>query len=69
MKREFGDTPGFDTRSSAETPGFARVSNSLALDARGDYILLLNPDTVGLQRSSDLKTASGESEHSFWTGI
>lgn len=36
-----------------ENIGFARANNLAAAEARGDYILLLNPDTVVLDRAID----------------
>ncbi|MDB4632833.1 glycosyltransferase family 2 protein [bacterium] len=70
MKREFGDTPGFDIRFSAENLGFAGANNHLALDARGDYILLLNPDTVVLERAIDrlIDFAIERPDNGIWGG-
>ena len=46
-------TPGFRLIASAENLGFARGNNVAARTAQGDYILLLNPDTLVLDHAID----------------
>lgn len=45
--------PQADLLRSAENLGFARANNIAATRARGEYLLLLNPDTVVLDQSID----------------
>ena len=51
MIDEFGDRPGFTIEHATENLGFAGGNNLLAETARGEYLLLLNPDTVVLDRA------------------
>lgn len=51
IEREFRDRIRF--MRSADNVGFARANNEAAKDAHGDYLLLLNPDTVVLNGAID----------------
>jgi len=51
VESEFGTDPRFILRLSDKNLGFAAANNEMAKDATGDYILLLNPDTVVLDRA------------------
>jgi hypothetical protein len=70
MQGEFGERPGFKIRASAENLGFAGANNHLARDACGDFILLLNPDTVVLERGIDrlIDFASERPDNGIWGG-
>lgn len=48
---EFNNDPRFTLRLSDKNLGFAGANNEMAKGARGEYILLLNPDTVVLDRA------------------
>lgn len=45
--------PDYRLIASPDNLGFAKGNNVAAEEARGDYILLLNPDTVVLERAID----------------
>ena len=50
--------------------GFAAANNLAATEARGDYLLLLNPDTVVLDRALDrlVRFADGHPEYGIYGG-
>lgn len=62
--------PGVRLIASAENHGFAKGNNIAAQHARGEYILLLNPDTVVLDRAIDRLLAFAERtpEARIWGG-
>ncbi len=49
----------------AENLGFAAANNLAAADARGEYVLLLNPDTVVLNRALDRLVAFAEARPEY----
>ena len=51
VSAEFDDDPRFVLESSEENLGFAGANNHMARLARGRFVLLLNPDTVVLDRA------------------
>ncbi|MBL4930100.1 glycosyltransferase family 2 protein [Fuscibacter oryzae] len=62
--------PGVRLMAEAENHGFARANNLAAKGARGEYILLLNPDTVVLDGAIDqlLAFAKREPQAKIWGG-
>ncbi len=56
------DFPNLRLMAPAENLGFAAANNLAAAEARGDYVLLLNPDTVVLDRALDTLAAFAD-EH------
>ena len=50
--------------------GFARANNVASVEARGEYLLLLNPDTVVLDRAIDRLVAFADAhpEAGIWAG-
>ncbi len=62
--------PDYRLIASTENLGFARGNNVAARDARGHYILLLNPDTVVLDQAIDRLVAFAERrpEAGIWGG-
>ena len=70
LKSEFGEDERFHILSAVDNLGFARATNRLAQDARGDYLLLLNPDTLVLDGALDKLTqfARTHAKHGIWAG-
>lgn len=62
--------PGVRLMAETENHGFARANNIAAKVARGDYILLLNPDTVVLDGAIDrlLAFAKRVPQAKIWGG-
>ncbi len=62
--------PGIRMIARADNLGFARANNVAAKDARGDYLLLLNPDTVILNGAIDrlMAFARQTPEARIWGG-
>lgn len=62
--------PGVTLLAEQENHGFARGNNIAAERAQGEYLLLLNPDTVVLDRAIDKLVAFAESrpEARIWGG-
>jgi GT2 family glycosyltransferase len=57
-------------RRSGENLGFARANNVASAEAHGEYLLLLNPDTVVLDRAIDRLVAFADThpEAGIWGG-
>ena len=70
MSEEFGDRSGFTIEKAKENLGFAGWNNLLAKSARGEYLLLLNPDTVVLDRAIECLVAFAQStpRNGIWGG-
>lgn len=62
--------PGVTLMAETENHGFARANNLAARRARGEYLLLLNPDTVVLDGAIDrlLAFAAARPEAGIWGG-
>lgn len=62
--------PDIDLMAETENHGFAKANNIAALRARGEYLLLLNPDTVVLDGAIDrlLAFAEARPEARIWGG-
>lgn len=62
--------PQFTLIRSAENLGFARANNLAALEARSEFLLLLNPDTLVLDRAIDrlVEFALQRPEAEIWGG-
>jgi len=62
--------PEISLIASKENYGFARANNIAATQARGEYVLLLNPDTVVLDGAIDrlLEFARAKPEAKIWGG-
>lgn len=67
---EFAGLPGFRLIASEDNLGFARGNNVASVGARGKYVLLLNPDTLVLDRALDRIVAFAERtpEAGIWGG-
>jgi GT2 family glycosyltransferase len=70
VQSEFGSDSRFNIIESKENLGFAGANNRMADSARGEYILLLNPDTVVLDEAIEelLQFARKFSENRIWGG-
>ena len=70
VESEFSDDPRFIHRLSDRNLGFAGANNELAKGARGEYILLLNPDTVVLDKAIEklVKFAGEYPDNGIWGG-
>ncbi len=70
IKSEFGANPDFIVESASSNLGFAGANNLLSRSSRGDLILLLNPDTVVLDRAIDRLVHFSEMrpENGIWGG-
>ncbi len=68
IRAEFGDR--VELMASTENLGFAAGNNRAAETARGEYLLLLNPDTVVLDGAIDrlLEFARKQPEAGIWGG-
>lgn len=62
--------PGIRLLAEPENHGFAKGNNIAAAEARGDYLLLLNPDTVVLDHAIDALVAFADRrpEARIWGG-
>ena len=67
---EFGDDSRFHLVLADENLGFAGANNVLAESAKGKYLLLLNPDTVVLDRAIEelLEFAEENPKNGIWGG-
>lgn len=70
VQEEFGNDSRFDLESSTDNLGFAGGNNHLAKRARGEYLLLLNPDTVVLDHAIErlMDFAESHRENGIWGG-
>ena len=62
--------PGARLHALKDNLGFARANNFAAQEARGEYLLLLNPDTVVLDRAIEhlVAFAEGTPQAGIWGG-
>jgi len=62
--------PDINFRAETDNHGFAKANNIAAVDARGEYLLLLNPDTLVLDGAIDklVSFAQGTPEAGIWGG-
>src|SRR5688572_24667662 len=62
--------PDVRLRRPEKNLGFARANNVASTEARGDYLLLLNPDTVVLDRAIDRLVAFADAnpDAGIWGG-
>lgn len=62
--------PGAQLHALKDNLGFARANNFAAIEARGEYLLLLNPDTVVLDRAIERLVAFAEAtpDAGIWGG-
>lgn len=70
VEAAFGDDPRFELRRSTRNLGFAGGNNEMASMARGEYVLLLNPDTVVLDRAIErlVDFARARPDNGIWGG-
>ena len=70
VRDEFGDDPRFKMIQAEENLGFAGGNNALAKEASGRYLLLLNPDTVVLDRAVEklIDFAEATPQNGIWGG-
>ena len=70
VREEFSEDARYRIEASTENLGFAGANNHLAREARGRYLLLLNPDTVVLDRAIDqlCDFADSRPENGIWGG-
>ena len=70
VRDEFGDDTRFHISLAGENLGFAGGNNELAKRAHGKYLLLLNPDTVVLDRAIEelLEFAEENPKNGIWGG-
>ena len=70
VETKFSGDPRFVLRSSEENLGFAGANNEMAKDARGEFVLLLNPDTVVLDRAIEKLVAFAREhpDNGIWGG-
>ena len=70
IELEFGSDPRFRIIKSEVNLGFAGANNVLAEVAWGDYLLLLNPDTVVLDRAIEelVEFAEANPRNRIWGG-
>ena len=70
VQSEFGSDDRFQIIASDENLGFARANNVMAKRARGRRLLLLNPDTVVLDRALEKLNAFADerSDCGIWGG-
>jgi GT2 family glycosyltransferase len=70
VDREFKDDPRFHILASKGNLGFAAANNELAKAAKGEYLLLLNPDTVVLDHAIDrlVEFAERTPKNGIWGG-
>lgn len=67
---EFRNDPRFIRKLSVKNLGFAGANNEMAKEARGKYILLLNPDTLVLDKAIEklVQFASEYPKNGIWGG-
>ena len=70
VREEFATDARFHLVQAKENLGFAGGNNELAKRAKGEYLLLLNPDTVVLDRAIEelLRFAKANPENGIWGG-
>ena len=70
VRDEFGNDTRFHISLAGENLGFAGGNNELAKRAHGKYLLLLNPDTVVLDRAIEelLEFAEENPKNGIWGG-
>lgn len=70
IQEAFGDDPRFHLTLGNENLGFAAANNVAVHDARGRFVLLLNPDTVVLNHALDrlVDFAVAHPENKIWGG-